>query len=102
MSGVHLLVVPIVAFFATGLASSTCLIKNLSYPYLVGALGIQAVGLGLLSTVPTTPAIPAALYGYEILIGLGIGAALPTISLIASVEAGYVDHCKCPRYSPSD
>ena len=93
-AGIHLLLVPLVCFSATGLGSGLSFIINVSYPLLVLALGLQCVALGLLSTLPDTANITASLYGYEAILGFGFGLALPTVSTIARTELSHFDHCK--------
>lgn len=93
-AGIHLLLVPLVCFMATGLGSSICLVINITFPLLVAAMALQCLALGLMTTLPSTVGIPARLYGYETILGFGFGLALPTISTIARMELSHVDHCK--------
>ena len=93
-SGIHLLLVPLVCFMATGLGSGISFIINITYPLLVASMALQCIALGLLSTLPATATIPATLYGYECILGFGFGLALPTVSTIARLELSHFDHCK--------
>ncbi|CAD6569077.1 MAG: hypothetical protein ASARMPRED_002393 [Alectoria sarmentosa] len=91
-SGIHLLLVPLVCFTATGIGSGLSFITNVSYPLLVAALALQCLSIGLMTTLPSTASIPASLYGYESILGFGFGLALPTISTIARMELSHFDH----------
>ena len=93
-SGTHLLLVPLVCFLATGWGSGISFIINVTYPLLVLAIALQCVALGLMTTLPSTAGIPARLYGYETILGVGFGLALPTVSTIARTELHFADHCK--------
>lgn len=93
-SGIHLLLVPLVCFTATGIGSGLSFITNVSYPLLVAALALQCLSIGLMTTLPTTASITASLYGYETILGFGFGLALPTVSTIARMELSHFDHCK--------
>ena len=93
-SGIHLLLVPLVCFTATGIGSGLSFITNISYPLLVVALALQCLSLGLMTTLPSTASIPASLYGYETILGFGFGLALPTVSTIARMELTHFDHCE--------
>jgi hypothetical protein len=66
--------------------------KNISFPLLMFALALQAIGLGLLSQVDITTGIPARFYGFATIIGVGFGLSLPTVSLIARAEVSHLDH----------
>ena len=53
------------------------------YILLVGAF-IQIIGVALMTTLSTTPgAIPAAEYGYQVIMGVGFGANLSTSVMMA-------------------
>ena len=98
-SGIHLLLVPLVCFTATGIGSGLSFIKNISYPLLVAALALQCISLGLMTTLPSAADIPASLYGYETILGFGFGLALPTVSTIARMELSHFDHCKSKDFT---
>lgn len=46
---------------------------------LSAATALQLLGAGLLYSVPITTALPARIYGYQLLAGLGTGLSLTTI-----------------------
>ncbi len=52
----------------------------LIYLFLFGAL-LQVLGLSLLSTLPTDSHVLAAMYGYEILTGVGFGITFAILML---------------------
>lgn len=74
---------------ATGAALSGILISkhNISWYLLAGSLGLQMIGLGLMSTLPATGGpVPSAQFGYQALLGLGFGLALSSLAILARVE----------------
>lgn len=54
-------------------------------PIVVLAVGsvLQILGMGLLFSVPVTTDLPARIYGYQVLAGLGIGLSLTTLLNLA-------------------
>ena len=63
--------------------------KNLTSYQLIGAACFMLVGSGLLSTVSNGPGISPALYGYQVLLGLGIGITLSSYTLLVALSNTY-------------
>ena len=65
--------------------------KNLgSWLILLGNV-LQLVGLGLSSSVVNSTSIPATAYGYQLILGLGIGTSLGAYFLLARIEVSKKD-----------
>jgi len=60
--------------------------RNLTSYQLIGAACIIVVGCGLLSTIPGTKAISASLYGYEVILGFGIGVTFPSYTVLMALS----------------
>lgn len=75
---------------ATGGALSSK--KNLTFYTLITASVLMVIGSGLLTTLPSgfTPA--AKQWGFEALLGLGVGMNLSTSTLMTSLQARFEDH----------
>ena len=52
---------------------------------------LQIIGLGLSSTVPTDASIPASSYGYQAIVGMGLGTSLSGSFLLARIEVSRID-----------
>jgi len=74
---------------AGGLANSR---KNLTFQSLTLASCLMVIGCGLLSTAPDTLSIEPALYGFQVIFGLGIGMTFTVVTIIASTESKFVDY----------
>lgn len=75
-----------------GLVSSR---KNLVSYSLVAACCILLLGSGLLSTIPFSETVDPALYGYQVIFGLGIGGTLSSTVIIACLYSNYEDYGEC-------
>lgn len=73
-----------VGSFAAGIASSK---KNRTFHTFTIATAIVLVGTGLLTTIPADLKMPAKVYGFEVIVGIGIGMTFSTISVLTSIEA---------------
>ena len=74
-----------------GLASSR---KNMTFYTLTVASCLMVVGCALLSTATDTSYVEPALYGFQVIFGLGIGMTFTTVTIIASSEAKFADYGK--------
>ena len=52
------------------------------------------VGCGLFSSLSDNPTISSAIYGYQVIFGLGIGMTFSTVIILVSLEADFKDYCK--------
>ena len=52
------------------------------------------IGSGLLSTLPTDGHQVTAQYGYEVLLGFGLGITISTATFMNSLEVDFIDHGK--------
>lgn len=96
-AGVRMLVVLVVSSIATGLAAYICIFKNIMFPLIIIAIAFQVLGLGLMSSLPTTGDIVARQYGFQAILGFGFGVSMSVLPLIARMEVGHLDHCKLTK-----
>ncbi|KAF2158515.1 hypothetical protein M409DRAFT_71606 [Zasmidium cellare ATCC 36951] len=85
-AGIRLL--PYAVTSPVGIVMSTVLIGKLRIPFMfVLLLGIvlQTAGFALLSTVPNTLAVWAGQYGYSVVAGLGTGASIGSLYMMAPI-----------------
>ncbi|KAL9594715.1 MAG: hypothetical protein Q9219_006879 [cf. Caloplaca sp. 3 TL-2023] len=90
-AGVKMLALLLLSAFGAGLAGFICSKKNLSWYLLVLSNALQVIGLGLLSSVPTSDTILARQYGYQVILGLGFGLGLSSLVIVSRVEVGEQD-----------
>ena len=64
----------------------------------VGSI-LQILGMGLLYSVHANSSLPASIYGYQILVGLGSGLSLTTLLDIVPfiVDRRVLGMCPCPQ-----
>lgn len=95
-SGLRLL--PLVASTAVGslLGGGASAKKNLTYYTMTIGTALIIVGSGLLSSLPTDGHQTNSQYGYEVLLGLGLGMTVSTATFMNSLEVEFVDHGKAP------
>jgi len=72
-----------------GLCSSR---KNRTFVTLLVASCLMVVGCALLSTASDGLDIEPALYGFQVLFGLGLGTTFTTVTIIASTESKFADY----------
>ncbi|CAG8318171.1 unnamed protein product [Penicillium salamii] len=72
-----------VGSFLGGAASSK---KNRTFHTFVIATAFVILGAGLLSTIPADFKIPGKVYGFEVIVGFGIGLTFSTISLLTTIQ----------------
>lgn len=85
-AGIHLL--PLLGAMAVGsfLGGAVSSKKNRTFHTFVVASAFVLLGAGLLSSIPATLKMPKKVYGFEVIIGFGIGLTFSTISLMTSIE----------------
>jgi len=105
MAGVHLL--PLLAAAALGRLKPSpideeCLLdtgstlggvisskKNLTSYCLIVAACLMLLGCGLLSTISSSRAISSSQYGYQFILGFGVGLSFTTLTMIAALSSTY-------------
>ncbi|OBR04791.1 Drug resistance transporter EmrB/QacA subfamily [Colletotrichum higginsianum IMI 349063] len=86
-AGVRML--PLLLVSATGAALGGIFSKkyNVSCHVLSASLGLQVLGLGLMTTLPTASReLPPAQYAFQVLLGLGFGLSLSCLVIVAQME----------------
>ena len=93
-AGVRMLAYLLVSSFAAGLASVIYVVRNVLFPFIVVATGLQVIGLGLMSTLPqsSSSGVPSQQYGYQVILGMGFGISLSSLPLIGRMQVGQEDH----------
>lgn len=61
---------------------------------LLGASALQIVGFVLLSTLTSNVQIAAAQYGFQIIVGLGIGSSIASLTVMTPFAVLKRDKCK--------
>lgn len=66
--------------------------KNRTSFTLVAASGFQLLGVGPLSNLSDSAHVPPSQYGCQVLLGLGLGMAVSTATIMTAVQADRHDH----------
>jgi hypothetical protein len=90
-SGIRMLPLLLMSSFGAGAGGVINSKKNVSFYALMGGVSLQLIGLGLMTSLPTTGTIVAAQYGYQVLLGLGFGVTLTSLVIISRVEVEQTD-----------
>lgn len=86
-AGIRML--PLLLLSATGsaLGGILCQKRNISCHLLIASLSLQVIGLGLMTTLPTSArVISPSIYGFQIILGLGFGLSLSCLVIVAQTE----------------
>lgn len=96
-----ILLLPLMAGTAFGSAAGGAISskKNLTFYTLIVASAFMMVGSGLFTTIPSGFEPAAKQWGFEALLGLGVGMNLSTSTLMTSLQARFEDHGKPTQYS---
>ena len=88
-AGVRL--IPLLCASAIGSTANglMCARKNLTFYSLMGANCLLLLGSGLLSTIPESESIDPAIYGYQVIFGLGVGATLSATAITAAINSNF-------------
>ena len=88
-AGVRL--IPLLCASAVGSTGNglMCARKNLSFYSLLGANCFLLLGSGLLSSVPHGENIDPAIYGYQVIFGLGVGGTLSATTITAGINSNF-------------
>jgi hypothetical protein len=101
-AGLRLL--PLVASTACGsiVGGGSSAKKNMTFYTMSVGVGLVILGSGLLSSLPGDGHQVTAQYGYEVLLGLGLGMTVSTATFMNSLEVDFVDHGKHSILSTDD
>lgn len=93
-AGLRLL--PLVASTAVGsmVGGAASAKKNLTYYTMIIGTALVVLGTGLMSSLPTNGNQTNSQYGYEVLLGLGMGMSISTATFMNSLEVEFIDHGK--------
>jgi len=88
-AGVRL--IPLLCASAIGSTANglMCARKNLTFYSLLGANCLLLLGSGLLSTVSDGETIDRAIYGYQVIFGLGVGGTLSGTAITAAINSNF-------------
>jgi len=91
-AGIRLL--PLVSATAVGslIGGGSSAKKNLTFFTMTIAMALVTVGAGLLTTLPSSGDESRSIYGYEVIMGLGLGMSISTATFMTSMEVEFVDH----------
>jgi hypothetical protein len=91
-AGIRLL--PLVSATAVGslIGGGSSAKKNLTFFTMTFAMALVAIGSGLLSTLPASGAETKAIFGYQVILGIGLGMSISTATFMTSMEVEFVDH----------
>ncbi|RYP41388.1 hypothetical protein DL767_001026 [Monosporascus sp. MG133] len=90
-SGIHLLPMLGATAFGSFLAGALSSKRNNTSITLIASLCLQLIGTGLLSTLSNVTTEIKAQYGYQVILGLGIGLSLGAATILVSLQARHVD-----------
>ena len=65
--------------------------KNVSFYLLACGSALQVIGVGLMSSLPTTIHIPPKQYGFQAILGFGFGMGLGSLIIVSRVEVNADD-----------
>ena len=86
MAGVHLLPLLCSMAFGSGLGGTISSRKNFTSHTLIIASFLIILGCGLMSTVKDTMSIDPAIYGYQLILGLGTGLTFSSATMMTVVS----------------
>nr|POE72010.1 efflux pump fus6 [Quercus suber] len=90
-AGVSILPVLLVSAFGATVSGVLLSKRNLCSYFIIAANCLQLIGLGLLSSLPTSAPIPTVGYVYQTILGLGLGTALTSSFVLARIEVDRKD-----------
>ena len=86
MAGVHLLPLLCSMALGSGLGGALSKKKNITSHTLIVAACLILLGCGLMSTLEETRTLDSAVYGYQFILGLGVGLTLSAGTLMTSTS----------------
>lgn len=95
-AGINILVLLLLSATGSALSGIAGRKRNMPCYVLAASLGLQMIGLGLMSTLPATAGpVPSAQFGYQAILGFGFGLALGSVAILARLEVKKRDISKC-------
>jgi hypothetical protein len=91
-AGVHLLPLLCAAGFGSFLGGAISSKKNFTFYTFIAAACLIIIGSALLSTLDSSVSIEGKCYGFQVILGLGVGLTFSSISLMASLETDFRTH----------
>lgn len=85
-AGVRMLPLLLVSACGAGIAGAIASKKNVSWHILVSSNALQVLGLGLMSSLPSTEAVSKDQYGFQAILGMGFGLGLSSLIIVTRVE----------------
>jgi hypothetical protein len=67
---------------------------NLTYFTMIIGTALIILGSGLMSSLPSDGSQTNSQYGYEVLLGFGMGMSISTATFMNSLEVEFIDHGK--------
>lgn len=97
-SGIKILTVLLVSAFGATVSGLVLSKRNICSYLIILGTSLQLIGLGLHSSLPTTVSISTASYGYQVILGMGLGTTLSSSFILARIEVERKDIGKSPCY----
>ncbi|KAI5295853.1 hypothetical protein KEM52_006696 [Ascosphaera acerosa] len=91
MSGIYLLAVSGASALGCGIGPSLSMKRNNTVPTVAAGCAILLVGLGLMHTIGDGENIAPKIYGFEVLVGLGLGLVISTTTVMIKLSASIED-----------
>ncbi|RDL37716.1 MFS general substrate transporter [Venustampulla echinocandica] len=91
-AGTHilpLLIMTALGAFASGVIATR---MNIAWFMLVLSNALSTLGLGLMSSLPTSAGVPGVFYFYQVIVGLGFGIGLATLMIVSRSEVALEDN----------
>ncbi len=85
-AGIRMLPLLLVSALGAGIPGAIVSKKNVSWHVLVLSNALQVLGLGLMSSLPSTEAVPRDQYGFQAILGMGFGPGLSSLVIMTRVE----------------
>jgi hypothetical protein len=85
-AGLHCLPLLLSSAVGAGAGGAAMTKKNFSFWVLLASNVSQVLGTGLLSSIPNSEVVLARTYGFEVIMGFGIGLSVVSLMIIARVE----------------
>nr|POE51900.1 putative box c/d snorna protein [Quercus suber] len=98
-AGINILPFLLVSAFGAILSGVVLSRRNLCSYFIISANCFQLLGLGLLSSLPTSAHIPSVGYVYQAILGFGTGTALISSFVLAKTEVERIDIGRCSNPS---